>query len=117
MGRVLSGKTWEPRVEPSIRRGEVAGRPERHVSWVVHKIGEMTDDDSVSWGCRDTLLARSGALKDNAATRRTSEAILGFAIAAYAVVIGSLVAYGVWVQLQRKSARKVLSPDDPGSRD
>ena len=31
------------------------------------------------------------------------EILLGYAIAAYAIAIGSVVAYGVWVQAQRRA--------------
>jgi len=31
---------------------------------------------------------------------------LGYAIAAYAVVVGSLVAYGLWIQAQRRALRR-----------
>jgi hypothetical protein len=31
---------------------------------------------------------------------------MGYLIAAYAVVIGSLVAYGLWIQAQRRALRR-----------
>jgi hypothetical protein len=31
---------------------------------------------------------------------------VGYAIAAYAVVVGSLVAYGLWIQAQRRALRR-----------
>jgi hypothetical protein len=40
--------------------------------------------------------------------RRTCE--LGYVIAAYAIVIGSVVGYGIWVRGQR---RKLMRPREP----
>ena len=31
---------------------------------------------------------------------------MGYAVAAYAVVIGSLVIYGLWIQAQRRALRR-----------
>jgi len=31
---------------------------------------------------------------------------VGYAIAAYAIVVGSLVAYGLWIQAQRRALRR-----------
>ncbi len=31
---------------------------------------------------------------------------MGYLIAAYVVVLGSLIAYGVWIQVQRRSLRR-----------
>ena len=31
---------------------------------------------------------------------------MGYAIAAYTVVVGSLVAYGLWIQAQRRALRR-----------
>jgi hypothetical protein len=31
---------------------------------------------------------------------------VGYAVAAYAVVIGSLLAYGLWIQAQRRALRR-----------
>ena len=31
---------------------------------------------------------------------------MGYAVAAYAVVIAPLVAYGIWIQLQRRALRR-----------
>jgi hypothetical protein len=46
--------------------------------------------------------------------KRGSE--LGYVIAAYGIVIGSLVAYGLWVQLQRRKlmTRGERDENDPG---
>ena len=37
------------------------------------------------------------------------EALLGYVIAAYALVVGSLLAYGIWVNAQRRALRRAAS--------
>jgi len=37
---------------------------------------------------------------------------VGYLIAAYVVVVGSLLAYGLWIQVQRRALRR----RDPGQR-
>ena len=41
---------------------------------------------------------------------------MGYLIAAYGVVIGSLLGYGLWIQLQRRSLSQPPEPSD-GSGD
>lgn len=42
---------------------------------------------------------------------------MSYVIAAYAVVIGALVSYGLWVRGQRRQLMRQVPPDDPDEPD
>src|SRR5262249_19725981 len=56
---------------------------------------------------------RVGAARGREGLGHRRGGVLGYALAAYAVVLGSLVAYGLWIQAQRRALRR----RDPERRD